>query len=605
MSLADGDWDRRRTAIAPTLQFPEGSKERADAIRVAATTAGVSERSIREWIANYVGTSRRGRGKGIEGLCRPVRADKGQDRTIISRAWDAGVSFPDEAKREIRAKMVTEVKSLWAAGTSGRRHVARLATTELVKLTRAAGLDLPDADMLRLCALPEKFAMRYRRHKLLAIKDKDAKQFADKYEPRIRRTREGLLPMEIVVADVHHLDIYFRRGSDGALATPKAITWYDLATNRAFMTLEFLEAREGIRQEHVVRSFIAMTQAPNWGMPGALYLDNGGEFKKLTFVDDAMKLARWANAQGFSIGYLDDATDIKGMVLAGRRSMIIKARPYNAAAKPVEGLFSVLERGPFAMVPGWIGGNRMTKKTHNVGKEPEPFDGTEEEFRAAINAALDYHHTTPQDGTLTGRSPNQAVADAIAAGWRPTGVDPDALGAAFATTVERAVKQGHFKHKRRWYYHDALLAIGPDAKVQVRIPVVGDGQRLAVLDDDDTLLCIAAPDRRYGFTDRDGAKERGRRKKVQNKALSDMREEVHHVDLVASMREAAALHPSVAAVQPASVIHLTGAEEAIAAATRDLGPTPEATEDERRIAEQMSQYARIAELNARRRAAAG
>lgn len=504
---------------------------------------------------------------------------------IISRTWDNAVPFSDETKQDIRAKLVTELKSLWAAGARGRRHVARLATTKLVKLSRAAGFDLPDAEMLRLCAVPEAFARDYRKFMLVAIKDKDAKLYADKHAPRILRTRENLRPMEIVVADVHHIDIYCRRTSDGTMATPKAIAWHDLATNRIFMTIEFLEAGEGIRQEHVTRSFIAMTQAPNWGMPGALYLDNGGEFNKLGFVDDAMKLARWANAQGFSVGYLDDTPDIRSMTVAGRRSMIIKAQPYNAAAKPVEGLFGILEGGAFAMIPGWIGGNRMKKKTHNVGKEPEPFPGTEEDFCTAINTALDYYHTYPQTGTLNGRTPFAVLADAIDSGWRPIGVDPDALGAVFASTVEKTIKQGHFRHEGQWFYHDELVRFA-GSKLQVRIPIIGDGQRLAVLDDDDNFLCIAEPDRRYGFTDPEGAKERGRRKGVKNKVVVAMRNEVLSVDMVAGMREAAALCPSVPVAQPTAMIHLTGAAQAIGEATRNLGPERQATEEERRNAKQ-------------------
>lgn len=75
--------------------------------------------------------------------------------------------------------------------------------------------------------------------------------------------------------------------------------------------------------------------------------------------------------------------------------MVIRAQPYNAAAKPIEGQFSVIEKGPFAMVPGWIAGDRMAKKTHNVGKDPLPFPETEEDFANAVRVALDYGHTHP------------------------------------------------------------------------------------------------------------------------------------------------------------------------------------------------------------------
>lgn len=243
------------------------------------------------------------RGRGIAGLCRRKRSNAGADLVIVSRRWDRDVPFSAEKKKEIRAKLQRKVRSPWAAGAAGWNHIARFAKTELVKLTRAAGVSLPDAEMLRLCAVPRRFAEKERRHQILAIKDNDAKRFADDYAPRVRRSRDGLLPMSIVVADVHHTDILFQR-PDGSICTPKAIAWHDLATNRLFMTIVFLAPKEGVRQEHVVASFIAMTQNPEWGMPGKLYLDNGGEFKKLGFVDDAMRLAALSQGGGFAV--LDD-----------------------------------------------------------------------------------------------------------------------------------------------------------------------------------------------------------------------------------------------------------------------------------------------------------
>lgn len=98
-----------------------------------------------------------------------------------------------------------------------------------------------------------------------------------------------------------------------------------------------------------------------------------------------------------------------------RSSNIVRALPYNAAAKPIESIFKVLEQNHFRFNPGWIGGDRMRKKTENVGKEPPPFPSAVEDLRAALQAALDFYHATPSDprSALKGLSPNAAFAQAV------------------------------------------------------------------------------------------------------------------------------------------------------------------------------------------------
>jgi len=50
---------------------------------------------------------------------------------------------------------------------------------------------------------------------------------------------------------------------------------------------------------------------------------------------------------------------------------IVKAMPYNGAAKgSIESAFRTLELS-FAAIPGWIGGDRMKKKTYSEGKTPD------------------------------------------------------------------------------------------------------------------------------------------------------------------------------------------------------------------------------------------
>jgi hypothetical protein len=95
---------------------------------------------------------------------------------------------------------------------------------------------------------------KHRVYKIIAVQAKDNATFQDRYMPPVRRDYGNLLPREIVVGDVHPVDIMMRR-PDGTVVYPKAIAWYDVATNEMHMTFVLLEPKEGIRREHVAQSF--------------------------------------------------------------------------------------------------------------------------------------------------------------------------------------------------------------------------------------------------------------------------------------------------------------------------------------------------------------
>ena len=222
-----------------------------------------------------------------------------------------------------------------------------------------------------------------------------------------------------------------------------------------------------------------------------------------------------------------------------RRTAIVKAQPYNAAAKAIEGLFGVLEAGPFSMLPGWIGGNRMRKKTANVGREPDVYPGGEEEFRRSLATALEWYETNPQQGTLNGLSPREAFTRFVDDGWQRMDADPDALRAVFAHSESRLVRQGSITVGSRTYTSRELQGLPAETRVEVRIPLTGGRERLAVLDRHRKFLCVAEIDRPYDALDAEGAIEAGRRRQANREAIEDLRRQTHPVDLQQEMAGAA------------------------------------------------------------------
>ncbi|QJP12372.1 hypothetical protein G3545_01050 [Starkeya sp. ORNL1] len=88
-----------------------------------------------------------------------------------------------------------------------------------------------------------------------------------------------------------------------------------------------------------------------------------------------------------------------------RSSQIVRARPCNASAKAIEGIFGILEQRYFCALLGWAGGDRTNKKTAKVECPTEPFPGTLQDLRIQIAACLTLYEHKPQRGDLNSRSP--------------------------------------------------------------------------------------------------------------------------------------------------------------------------------------------------------
>ena len=570
----NGDVARwRKEVIEEALKHPSMSSERAAEIARAAAVVRtwpssrrgrVKAKTIRTWIHRYEQS-------GMAGLKPRRRADRGERRVFITRAWDGAVPFDDATKERIRDATDRDVASLWASNklkVVGWSWVERLASEHLEEATKRAGFDPGPERLKAVCRLSRSFVDRRRNYRRVANYAGDRKRWFDKDMPRILRTRAGREPMEIVIGDVHHMDVQMRR-PDGRTFTPKIIAWQDWATNQIFAYPIFLKKGGAVRREHVIEAYIAMVMDPLWGVPGFLYLDNGSEYSCWAeLIDDAQKL---------NTDVRDLASDpALAKSIRARRSSIVKARPYNAPAKAIEGLFGVLEGGVFSMLPGWIGGNRMDKKTANVDKAPPTYPGDEQAFRRDLALMIEAYETNPQSGALRGRSPRQAFADAVAAGWERRPIDPDALRATFARTEIRTVAQGGFSYKGTRYTAREIQRLPAGTKVCVRVPLFGDMDRLPVLTLEEKLIGYAERDRPYDALDPAGAIEAEARVSEHKRALAEMRRNVDPVDVRERVRRLVAKEAPAPVPADAPVIHWDdgtleriGREMAVPAAERE------------------------------------
>lgn len=520
--------------IRPILGLAKNSPDRAAAIaEVLARThtrpdgkaVRIGKSQLYEWLKRY-------ETELIDGLRPRQRADIGTRRVLITREWDAACPLDEGSRQAVAEALADYARSLWASGAAGWAVIQQFTSLKLEELSRAAGWNAPTMELKPACMVSRAFIEQHRKSGLLAVADKDAKKFFDVHIPRIRRSRADLKPMDVVVGDVHPIDIAIHR-LDGSIAYPRAICWHDVATNRLFVCLVLLEKGEGVKQIHVASAFAAMCAA--WGLPLTLYLDNGSEYSWHEMMAAFSEISRLTQSmqRQFSAGELPGNGELRELVNEQRQ--VIRANPYNAPAKPIEGLFSVIEGTVLRMMPGWTGGDRMRAKTHNVGKAPEPYPGTWEQFHADFETALAFYHQTPQGGTMAGSSPLDAYRTQIEAGWTRTHVEERVLLMAFAEEDTRTVQGGYLSWDGTEYYDDALLRYTGQT-VTVRVSR-HDPRYAFAFDKDRGLICAAGVAPTYGFMDPAGAEEQARRKKVLMRYVAELRENVCRLDLVAEMRK--------------------------------------------------------------------
>lgn len=580
----------RLNVIRPLVQQPKGSPARKAlaedlAARQVPHPDGRAKRISRATIYGWVSAYDK---DGLAGLMPATRRARGQARTVVSTAWDGFFAgrIAGADHQGVGDEVTHYIRSLWAAGASGWRTICDMSTTRLIELSRDLRIvpfdalplgSLSDASgaptQFGICAVSAYTVRRERQYKVIAIRDKDNARYQDTIAPTIRRDYSQLKPREIIVGDVHPMDIMIRR-QNGRVAYPKAISWFDPSTGEIHMTIILLEEGEGVRREHIAMSFEGMVAA--WGLPRLLYLDNGSEYGDPDLIDGFTTLSRLVGMTVKENSFAD------ARVRAGHEA-VVRSLAYNAKGKPgIEGLFGNLEQVFFSHVEGWTAGDRMRKKTHAKGRDPIPFLGDMADLVETVRLHLDHYHRRP--ARQSRKSPNERLREHIAAGWGKTDVsNPDVLSLAFSAQIERVPDRGCISYAPRdgrsqRYYLDKLLGLLPGTSVTARVPAY-DPRFLFVFDGDGELLGLAQPDQTYHPLDSDGAREGGARNKFLRRYLREQSRHVALLDLTNEARRHIGHLPEAPEVPVAAVVDAGMLDRAVlrAAEERARLATPETT----------------------------
>lgn len=514
-ALLERNW--KYDLISRALEHPKGSSERKAEIerqhgRSVHDWTGrptrLSKTTLYQWVQNF-------ELYGVHGLTAKVRKDKGQSKVFISRAWSDAVPFDDDTKASIERDLKTYVRSLIKGGSQFKQTCV-LTGWKLREISAVYGYKAPDDAIVNVFLLPQAFVQAERQYKAVYRHKSDRKASEDD-RPRVKRTTAKLEPMEVVVMDVHHMNVHVGR-DDGTYSTPKLIAFHDIATGRVFCEIIQFDLRGGVRNSDIITAFVNMCKHPAFGVPQFLYADNGSEYGFADDLEDALKLGAKV------VGFLDDK----------ERNRVIRSIAYNASAKHVEGWFRQMNQQYFRHIQGWRDDDPMNPKRPELGKLHDPYPHGFEAFCEEVYSYLQAYEHIPQYGELGGKSPANAYKRHVDAGWSATLLDPDQLLTVFTRAETRVVKKHGVEVRGAAWTCDGLLTYF-GRTVLVHIPKYHGFGELLITDESGEIIGTAVADREFDVLDERGAKESARRVSIRNKALRDLDKSVPTIDVGAEI----------------------------------------------------------------------
>jgi hypothetical protein len=475
------------------------SAARAKLVTLAAEMLGVDESTVRRMRANV-------EEGGEEALFRQQRSDKGQTRCFVRMSFDNWMRAQEggaELLPQIGAKLDEIIKGL-RAGTdyaSSDRLVATHAAPLLREYIQALGHDVPED----LCKAPPK---RIRRPELDKFRRVGLKRYRPKIaydkSPAIRRNWDLLLPLDLVVIDIKHLDFEMKR-RDGTRGWPKLIAHLDAGTGRLHCEVVLCEKRRNIRQSNVAHAFVTLVAHPRWGLPRRLYYDRGKEL-------DGLKVLRAALARYRS----------------GDQRVIMRSLPRRPRGRPIEQALRRFDLLEVCILPAYAGSNRMDHRHDMMGGKRPAFDGDFEDLQQFIaNAVANFNATPFEYGRWKGRSPEDLFAAKLGE-FKRTAVDPIELELMFRKKPKSyAIRNGLVElGDENYFHHDSLF--GLQERVWIAPPAYEGPLPLASFDQKDWFELIR--DEPLHPLSVDTVREARRRQRLHNQALAEASKQAPGID---------------------------------------------------------------------------
>lgn len=431
----------------------------------AAKRYGVSTRTIRRWESAY-------REKGLKGLMKPLeRADKGESRTICAWAGDflkhmyvggqvggIGGGNAKICQQSAFVRLQEEAERLgdsacdmcpYCAGSSVRSEMSRAEREKFPECDKASGhgMIVPN----------NRYAVnRYMAQIPQALKDFG--RYGDRYwaahhMQKARRDKPTRVN-ECWFGDHHRFDL-FVLGEDGVPFRPWLTAWTDACSGEFVGWMLTAEPSSDTIAESFCRAAAYTRGSDIHGLPGAVYVDNGKDYRSERFEGGKVAYK--------GLGKLNARFDPDGEGGDNAKSLLqyfdvnmIRAQPYKAWSKTIERLFGVIEQRWIRELPGWCG-DSPDERPQNLGIELSRLqkDGkmlTFEQFAEiwATKILPEYRAHRGADG----RSPGEIYASAERYPM-PT-PNWDTLALMKSQAVQRKVETTGIRFQNQRYWNEIL-----------------------------------------------------------------------------------------------------------------------------------------------------
>ncbi|MBF0415626.1 MAG: Mu transposase C-terminal domain-containing protein [Magnetococcales bacterium] len=333
---------------------------------------------------------------------------------------------------------------------------------------------------------------------------RDGQEEVNNLYPPQRRSKLHLAAMAATDVDGHRWDLWVR-WPDGEVMRPCMVAIRDVFSGK-FLSwrIDKSENREAFRL-----AFGDVVE--NWGIPEAMYMDNGRAFASKWMTGGVATRYRWKVRE-------DDPTG----VLKTLGVEVHWTTPYSGQSKPIERAFrdfcdNIAKHPAFA--GAWTG-NSPENKPENYGSRAVDL----EVFLEVVTSEIREHNARPGRRTETcdGRSFDETFAESYAKSViRRASVAQRRLWLMAAEGVTASRKNGEINLMGNRYW-DAVLRGYRGEKLIVRFDPQALKKPLSVYRLDNVFLCEAACIEDAGFNDVAAAQEHGRDRNRFRKATKDM-----------------------------------------------------------------------------------
>ena len=440
-----------KEALALVATTAKGSG-RTEVLEALAAKRDVTSRTLRRWAEDY-------QRDGLRALMRPIhQASKGTRQSLCPAAYQyVCAQYLDDVKRTqstVYAKLIQ-----YAASKGPDACAACLFNEACADRERLTGEGLA---VYQPCAFPKTGGLV-----VPACRQTLSRILADIPQQDITLARRGAAAWknghmlmasrskpervnECWFGDHHQFDC-FVLDTHGKPVRPWLTAWYDAATGCMVSWSLTLNPNAATITETFIRGVSDMTGDGFYGLPAALYIDNGKDYRSRVFEGDPA---------GIDLGYLNaNIAESSVIQLFGVR--VHHAVPYHAWSKTVERFFGTLEDIWIREVPGWCGGSpderpeNLAKQIRQLIERGEMW--TLDEFYAYLrNTVFPAYHARPHDGHA-GHAPAELYASLPRA--RDDLPSWEMLSIARENATTRVVQQIGIRFGNELYWDDALIPL--------------------------------------------------------------------------------------------------------------------------------------------------